>query len=140
LPRSLDLTRALCASFLITFTFEKPSGRPLDHAVVDALGATAEACVAARVTLLIENGPGYVASTPDDILALVRAVEHPALLVNWDPLNSNVFDTEDLDAGLTRILAHIGHVHVKNGRLAPRRDPRPRYVPPGRRHGLAGPP
>jgi len=119
LPRSLDLARALGAPFLIAFSFENPSGRPHDSAVVDALGATADACVAAGVTLLMENEPGYVASTPDEILALVRAVDHPALLVNWDPLNANVFDTEDLSTGLGKIFAHVGHVHVKNGRLAP---------------------
>jgi len=119
LPRSLELTRALGASYLITFTFENPGGRPLDGAAVDALGRAADACVRAGVTLLMENEPGFIASTPDEIIALLRAVDHPALYVNWDPLNANVFDTEDLNAGLARMFTHVRHVHVKNGRLEP---------------------
>ena len=119
LPRSLDLARDLGARFLVAFTFENPTGRPLDEAATGMFRAAVDQCRAAGLGLLIENEPGYLASTPDQILALVHAVDRPDLAVNWDPLNSNVFETEALNVGLERIFPHVRHVHVKNGQLAP---------------------
>lgn len=119
LPRSVELARELDAPYLIAFSFENAAGRPVDAAVADALGGAADACAAAGLALLVENEPGFVASTPEEILALMRAADHPNVFVNWDPLNSNLFDPDDLHTGLTRIFPHVRHVHVKNGVLAP---------------------
>jgi sugar phosphate isomerase/epimerase len=119
LPRSVELAHELDAPYLIAFSFENPASRPADRSAADAIARAAEACRSAGVTLLVENEPGFTASTPEEILALMRAVDHPNVFVNWDPLNSNVFDTDDLGAGLTKLFPHLRHVHVKNGVLAP---------------------
>jgi len=119
LPRSVELAKSLEAPHLIAFSFANPGGRAADGAAADAIGNAADACADAGITLLLENEPGFLAAAPEEILALLRAVDHPNLFVNWDPCNSNVFETEALNAGLKKLFPHLRHVHVKNGRLAP---------------------
>jgi sugar phosphate isomerase/epimerase len=128
LPRSLELANALQAPFVIAFGFENPTPEPLTPRVADTLRQASEACERHDATLLLENEPGFFAQTAEDLLAIVRAVDHPAFGLNWDPLNSNHFAPRELEVGLRAVFPWVRHVHVKNGKLEPGQR-FPRYGP-----------
>jgi sugar phosphate isomerase/epimerase len=119
LPRSLDLARDLGARFVVAFPFENLLGLPPGREPFDRLAAAAEACAVAGLPLLVENEPGFLASTGAEIAALLEAVGHENLLVNWDPANASDLGRVALGDGLRKIFARVRHVHVKNGRVRP---------------------
>jgi sugar phosphate isomerase/epimerase len=118
-PRTIDLALELGAAFLVTFSFENPNGRPAGAGPLSALWSAAQSCAAAGLPLLLENEPGFLAGTGAETRALLDAVGHENLHANWDPLNGNEHDEPSLSAALRDLFPHVGHVHVKNGRLAP---------------------
>lgn len=119
LPRTLDMAHELGASFVVSFTFDDPDGEGLDQFHIDAFRVAARECEKAGLKLLIENEPGYLATTAGETLDLVERIDHPACGVNWDPANSNVFDTAGLSEGLEKIVSRVKNVHVKNCRALP---------------------
>jgi L-ribulose-5-phosphate 3-epimerase len=119
LPASLDLLFELGGENLISFTFEGGNRQGLPAQALDALSVAAEQCSEAGVPLLLENEPGFLASTAAEMAALIRAVGHPGLFVNWDPCNSNQFTGAELFASTERVVPYLRNVHVKNGVLAP---------------------
>lgn len=129
LPRALDLARQLGARFVVAFSFEPrvpvpANAPPVPAAALDALGAAATAAADAGVTLLLENEPGFLASTGEETAALLAAVGHENLWANWDPANAGDLGRDALAAGLEALAPRVAHVHVKNGRsVAGRRFP-----------------
>ncbi len=119
LPRALDLAHALGAENLIAFTFEAEGHTDFPAHALDALAAAARACAEAGIPLLLENEPGYLASTAARTVELIREVDHPNLCVNWDPTNGNEFATDRLAAAVEVIAPWLRNVHVKNGNLRP---------------------
>ena len=119
LPKSIDLARDLKAQSLVAFTFESLDRRPATPFAIDCLAAAAEACAEAGLPLLIENEPGFLASTGAEVRALLDAVDHGNLHVNWDPANAGDLSTLALDSGLREIIDRVRHVHVKNGVCSP---------------------
>jgi sugar phosphate isomerase/epimerase len=118
-PWSVQMAIELGAKFIIAFTFDNPGGAPLDGKPVDLIGRAAEACAEGGIPLLLENEPGQFGCSAHEMKALVDAVGHENLFVNWDPTNGNAFAEEELRDGLTALFPHVRHVHVKNGRLEP---------------------
>jgi len=118
LPWSIQMAIELGADHLVAFTFDNPKGEPIDGRLVDLLGQAAESCAEADVPLLLENEPGQYGGRPGEMRALLDAVDHENLFVNWDPTNGNEFGEEELRAGLTALFPRVRHVHVKNGVLA----------------------
>jgi sugar phosphate isomerase/epimerase len=116
LPRSLELALELEASFLVTFSFEDLAGLGADPLAVELLGAAAESCHTAGLSLLLENEPGYVACSGAQVRQLLERVAHPNLHVNWDPANSDDLSTAALASSLREIRPWLAHVHVKNGK------------------------
>ncbi len=119
LPRAIELALELDARFLVAFTFESLDGRPASAFTLECLAAAADACAAAGLPLLIENEPGFLASTGGEVSALLRAVGHDNLFVNWDPANAGDLGTTALADGLKAIFPFVRHVHVKNGVCRP---------------------
>ena len=120
LPRTLDLALELGVENLISFTFDA-AGREaagLPSAALEAFQAAAEACTEAGIALLLENEPGYLATTGAQTMQLIEAVGHANLFVNWDPTNGNEFGTEQLAEATRRIVPRLRNVHVKNGVLS----------------------
>jgi len=118
-PWSVQMAVELGAKFIIAFTFDNPDGLPIDGKPVEIIGRAAEACHEAGIPLLLENDPGQFACSALDMKALLDAVDHENLFVNWDPTNGNAFTEDELREGLTAIFPRVRHVHVKNGRLEP---------------------
>ncbi len=119
LPRAIDLALDLDARFLVAFTFESLDGRPATPFALEYLAVAADACAAAGLPLLIENEPGFLASTGAEVKALLEAVGHGNLFVNWDPANAGDLGTAALADGLKAIFPYVKHVHVKNGVCRP---------------------
>jgi len=65
------------------------------------------------LSLLVETHPNTLADTLDATRALIEAVDHPALKVNFDVLH--VWEGGDDPIAARRALhPHIGHYHLKN--------------------------
>ena len=116
LPRSLDLAVRLGIPVLIVFGFERVAGETeaLRPHVVDALRAAAEAAAQAGLVVAVENEPAFWADTPDECAALVEAVGHPALRLNWDPANLHWGGVVPTHEGLRTVLPHLAGLHVKD--------------------------
>lgn len=119
LPRAIELARDLGATFIVAFTFENPDRQPLSGFAIERLWSSAEVCAAAGLPLLIENEPGFLASTGPEIEALLDAARHDNLFVNWDPANAGGLGAAALESGLRTIFPRVRHVHVKNGVATP---------------------
>jgi len=119
LPRAIDLAKDLDAECLVAFTFENLSSRPISGFALERLWSAAEICAAAAVPLLIENEPGFLASTGAEVKALLDAVGHDNLYVNWDPANAGDLAAGALEDGLRAVFPRVRHVHVKNGVSSP---------------------
>jgi sugar phosphate isomerase/epimerase len=128
LPRTLDLARQLRARFVITFGFLENGPEEVPEHALNGLRLAAELCRKSDLPLLLENEPGTYARTASQSLALLMKVNHPNLHLNWDPCNTNEFESEKLYQALCSIHTHVRHVHVKNGRLLP-----------GQSHATCGP-
>jgi sugar phosphate isomerase/epimerase len=119
LPRAIDLALDLKAAFLVAFTFENLEALPIPVHALECLAEAAAACAGAGLPLLIENEPGFLACRGEETAALLEAVGHDNLCVNWDPANAGDLSTSALSAGLRAIFSRVRHVHVKNGRVRP---------------------
>jgi sugar phosphate isomerase/epimerase len=84
--------------------------------MIDLLRQAAEQAGAAGVELLIEVEAGFWADTGARTAAIVEAVGHPALGINWDP--GNAFEAGDcpIPEGYLAASAHVRHVHFKDVR------------------------
>jgi len=130
---ALQLTRRLGADRMILFGFLRGEGTPRDaeppSLVVDLLGEMAERAAAQEVLCLLENEAICYGDTGLRAAALIRAVGHANLKLNWDPGNS-------VSAGspcpypdeYEQIKDLVAHVHVKD---MGRRDGKVVTVAPG---------
>lgn len=119
LPASIDLAVELGCNSLIAFTFEGEDGGEFPEAVLQALNSAAEKCEEADLWLLLENEPGFHASTGARTIELIEAVGHDHICANWDPCNSGEYSIDQLGAAIEAIMPRIVNVHVKNGILEP---------------------
>lgn len=95
-----------------------------DGVATDVLGRLGDRCRAAGITLALEPNPAAYGTnflnTLAETTALVRAIGHPAVTVNFDigALRLNG-ETEVALAALPLDVAHLSHVHISEPLLAP---------------------
>lgn len=131
LPASLDYANELGVRTVVIFSFDRagaPPGAPPEEAL-EALRLAAERAGAAGVQLAIETEDGFWADTGERSAHIVRAINHPALGINWDPANSFFAGDEPYPAGYQAVRGLVRHVHFKDARRDP--DGAPRYVADG---------
>jgi sugar phosphate isomerase/epimerase len=118
LPASIDFALEFGARFIIAFSFHRAGavGGPAPQPVVDALLEAVEKVHAARLTLLIETEEGFWADTGERSAALVRAIGHPALALNWDPANSFCEGDRPYPDGYAHVRNLVRNVHFKDAR------------------------
>jgi sugar phosphate isomerase/epimerase len=116
---SLDLAEMIDIDTLITFgVMREPSDGPDSFSdVVRVLRETAEMAAERGFTVQLENFPGSWADTADNCLALLRAVNHPALGYVWDVGNLYEADPVHFRAGYEKLKPYIRNVHLKDGQF-----------------------
>jgi sugar phosphate isomerase/epimerase len=118
LPASIDFALEFGAGFIIAFSFHRAGGPggPAPRPVIDTLAAAAEKVHAAGLTLLIETEEGFWADTGARSAALLSAVGHPALALNWDPANSFCEGDCPYPDGYAHVRGFVRNVHFKDAR------------------------
>jgi sugar phosphate isomerase/epimerase len=119
LPAACDYANELGAQVVVAFGFERagaPPGPPPDE-VLNCLHRAAERAAAAGLKLALETEAGFWADTGQRTAALVRQVNHQALVVNWDPGNAFVAGEQPYPNGYQAVREYVGHVHFKDARL-----------------------
>jgi len=125
LPESLDYANELGAHLVVIFGFDRagaPPGEPPEEAL-NCLRLAAERAEAAGLELALENEAGFWADTGARTAHIVRAINHPALGINWDP--GNAFFAGDLPYpdGYAAVQRLVRHVHFKDADREKNGDP-----------------
>jgi sugar phosphate isomerase/epimerase len=118
LPTSIEYARELGVQQLVSFGLGRGAalaGAP-PGAVIDVLGRAAEQVAAAGLKLAIENEDGFWADTGVRTAAVIRAVNNPALGINWDPGNAFFAGEVPYPNGYAAVRGLVQHVHFKETR------------------------
>lgn len=118
LPASMDFAHEFGAGLVVIFGFDRggaSAGSPPDE-VIDYLRRAAERAAGFGVQLALENEDGFWADTGARSARLLRAVNHPALGLNWDPGNAFFACDQPYPHGYEEVRGLIRHVHFKDAR------------------------
>ena len=116
LPATISYAQELGVSLILTFGFGRgglPAGSPPDE-VLEIFQRAAEKVGDAGLQLAIEVEAGFWADTGARTAEIVKAVNHPALGINWDPGNSIEAGEKPYPDGYESIRGLVRHVHFKN--------------------------
>lgn len=116
LPKSLDFANELGAKLVISFGFARggfPSGSPPEE-LLETLHTAAESAKSAGLLLAIENESGFWADTGERTAQMIRTVNHPCLVVNWDPANAFFEGDTPYPDGYEHLKGLVKHVHFKD--------------------------
>lgn len=103
-------TRVGCTRVLVSGLGPGPEQLPV---AAEALRRASETAAKAGVSLILFHQPDTCAATPADLITLLDAVAHPALVAGWDP--AAVVETGgDLEAGLKTLAGRIGYVRCRD--------------------------
>lgn len=122
LPASIDYAQELGARQIVVFGFSRgglPPGRAPDE-VLETLRRAAEMAAGAGLRLAVEVEEGFWADTGERAAAMVRAINHPALGINWDPGNAIVAGDVPYPDGYEAAREYVRHVHFKDVVRKPR--------------------
>lgn len=116
LPRAIAYARELGVSRIVTFAFDRGGAPALTPPVglIALLREAAEIVGTAGMELLIEVEAGFWADTGARTAAIVEAVNHPALGINWDPGNAFEAGDHPFPDGYEAARPYVRHVHFKD--------------------------
>ena len=107
------------------FSYYPPAGTPPEQfgayvpAATERLVRLASRAAAEGLELLLENEKGIVGETVQSNLALIEAVNSPALRFLWDPANFvQVGETQVTERGWSKLGRYVTYVHIKDARLS----------------------
>lgn len=121
LPASLEFARWLGAELVLAFSFHRmglPAG-PAPDPVQESLHSAAQQAAAAGLQLAIEVEDEFWADTGQRTAALMEAINHPALGVNWDPGNAFMAGDTPYPDGYEAVRRWVRHVHFKDAEVDP---------------------
>jgi sugar phosphate isomerase/epimerase len=116
LPLSIEYAQAIGAEKIVAFSFERDDmvEKAVPDEVLAAIQEAAEQCARASLELVIEVEAGFWADTGANTAAIMRAIAHPALGVNWDPGNAIVAGDTPYPDGYNAVKDYVKHVHFKD--------------------------
>ena len=123
LPASIEAAHVLGTTQVICFGFDRGAGVPRGPAppvAVEVLGRAAERAHREGVRLLVETEDVCWADNGERTAALVRAVDHPGLGVNYDATNTFCAgDARPFPDSYRPLAGLIAHVHFKDAAVDP---------------------
>lgn len=121
LPKSIQFAQKLGTDLIIIFGFDRGGAQPGEapEEVLTFLRQAAEIAAQAKMTLAIEVEEGHWADTGSRAAEVIRAVDHPALKVNWDPGNTAPCGEIPYPKGYEVVRNYVQHVHFKDVALLP---------------------
>lgn len=149
LDAALAVAVALGAAALRLYAFRKagmvglgnpspilPDGGPIPAEVVaraaHLLRLAGDRAAAAGVVLAVENVRSCWANTGVNTAALVRAADHPAVRVCWDPANDYVAGGDPAGSGYAAVRGLVAAAHLKDAVVVDRAAGRTAWAPVGR--------
>jgi L-ribulose-5-phosphate 3-epimerase len=116
LERSLDLAKTFGADRVRCFDFWRLSDpRPHRQAINEKLRDAATKAAKKGVVLVLENEPSGNTGTGAEAAEVLRAVQTPALMLNWDPGNAASLGEKAYPDGYAALPKdRIGHCHCKD--------------------------
>jgi len=116
LERSLELAKAFQTDRVRCFDFwrlENPA--PYREAINETLRSAADKAGTRGIVLLLENDGGLNTSTGAEAAEVLRAVQSPHLMLNWDPGNAAASGEKAYPDGYNLLPKdRIGHCHCKD--------------------------
>lgn len=116
LETAIVLAGDLGAPCVRVFGGQLPAGLARDDAtagVAAALGAAADLAARHGVTVCMETHDDWC--DPAQVAAVMRAVNHPAIAVNWDIMHPVRMGFADIDESFMQLRPWIRHLHVHDG-------------------------
>lgn len=131
--RELAVLERRCAALgtryvrVMSYPNDRLSEQEWRRRVVERMRLLADRAEQAGLVLVHENCAGWAGTQPERMLALLEAVDSPALRLLFDTGNgvAHRYDAYDL---LTKVVEHVAHVHIKDARGD---AARPVYTLPG---------
>ena len=121
LQLSIEYAKDIGAGLIVRFRIHRggePAGKSPDE-VLEALQQAAERVGQAGLQLVIEVEDEFWADTGARTAEMLKAINHPALGVNWDP--GNAFPAGDMPYpdGYQAVREFVRHVHFKDATYNP---------------------
>lgn len=119
LPASLEFARSLDVKLILTFGFHRhghPAG-PAPDEVLEILQEAADQALGAGLELVVEVEEDFWADTGQRTAAMMAALDHPALGVNWDPGNAFMAGDTPYPDGYEVVRPWVRHVHFKDAEI-----------------------
>lgn len=119
LPQSIQYARELGVNLIVAFSFHRgraPSGTEPPEEVLEALHRAATQVGEAGMKLALEVEDGFWADTGKNTASILSLVDHPALVVNWDPGNAYPAGETPFPDGYEFVREAVHHVHFKDVR------------------------
>lgn len=119
LPASLEFAKSLGVKLILTFGFHRgarPPGLAPDE-VLEILYSAAEQAAEAGIQLAVEVEDEFWADTGRRTAAMMAAINHPALGVNWDPGNAFMAGDMPYPDGYQALKSWVRHVHFKDAEI-----------------------
>lgn len=119
LPASLEFAQTLGVKLILTFGFHRggyPAG-PAPDEVLETLHHAAEQAAAAGLHLAVEVEDEFWADIGERTAAMMAAISHPALGVNWDPGNAFMAGDTPYPDGYRAVQPWVKHVHFKDAEI-----------------------
>jgi sugar phosphate isomerase/epimerase len=116
LPLSIEYGQSIGADKIVAFSFERDpsSDSAVPDEILEVFHEAAEQCASGGLELVLEVEADFWADTGANTAAIMRAVAHPALGVNWDPGNAIVAGDTPFPDGYEAVRDYIRHVHFKD--------------------------
>lgn len=113
LAGDLQVPRLRVFGGLFPETVSRDKARTL---IIDSLRSVAEHAAERQVTLCLETHDAWC--DPNEVAAIMQAVQHPAIAVNWDIMHPVRRAASSIEQSFAILKPWIRHLHIHDGMMA----------------------